>query len=168
MAKLGAKDDQEDNSVTSTKMKSIKSLFRTPQQNDSYHQLSRAEQVVIFRLRTGHNRLNQHLHRKLRVVPSPMCPCGEAEQDTAHILQDCWGLQLLREETWPRPTTLEEKFYGLVGELQKTTIFILRTGLKDTGYRIVYWPSFTIKLGNCPSDSLYIQRIKQFHHDYKP
>ena len=131
MAKLGAKDDQEDNPVSSTEMKSIiKSLFRTPQQHDSYHQLARAEQVVIFRLRTGHNRLNQHLHRKLRVVPSPMCSCGEAEQDTAHILQDCGDLRLLREETWPRPTPLEEKLHGPVGELQRTATFILKTCLQ--------------------------------------
>ena len=40
--------------------------------------------------------------------------------------------------------------------------------IQDTGYRIVYWPSFTLKLGICPSDSSYIQHIKQLHHDYKP
>ena len=68
----------------------IKSLYKTPQPHDSYHQLTRAEQVTIFRLRTGHNRLNKHLHRKLHVVPSPICPCacGEVEQDTVHVLQE--------------------------------------------------------------------------------
>ena len=33
----------------------------------------------------GHNRFNKHLNKKMRAVPSPMCPCGDAEQDTAHV-----------------------------------------------------------------------------------
>ena len=31
---------------------------------DPYYQLTRREQVTIFRLRTGQNRLKQHLHHK--------------------------------------------------------------------------------------------------------
>jgi hypothetical protein len=41
----------------------IKSLFKTPQQQYSYNQLTRSGHNNIFRLRTGHNRLNQHLNR---------------------------------------------------------------------------------------------------------
>ena len=97
MAKMGAREQQENNPVSLMEMKTIiKSLFRSPPKPDPYHQLSRQAQVVIFRLRTGHNRLNKHLHRKLKIAPSPMYPCGEEEQDTAHILQDCRTLQMLR------------------------------------------------------------------------
>ncbi|CAG2257387.1 unnamed protein product [Mytilus edulis] len=87
LAKYGAEQQQEENPVCFTEMKTIiKSLFNTPQQQDSYHQLTRSEQTTIFRLRTGHNRPNQRLHKVMKVVPSPMCPCGEAGQDTAHLL----------------------------------------------------------------------------------
>ena len=51
---------------------------------DSYHQLTRSDQTTIFRLRTGHNRLNQHLNRVMKIISSPMCSCGEAEQDTSN------------------------------------------------------------------------------------
>ena len=36
----------------------IKSLYTKPIQKGDYHQLQRKEQVIIFRLRTGHERLN--------------------------------------------------------------------------------------------------------------
>ncbi|CAC5373543.1 unnamed protein product [Mytilus coruscus] len=98
LAKHGAEQQQEENRVCYTEMKSIiKYLFNTPQQEDSYHQLTRSEQTTIFRLRTGHNRLNQHLYKVMKVVPSPMCPCGEAEQNTAHLLQSCNIHQALRD-----------------------------------------------------------------------
>ncbi|KAK7101730.1 hypothetical protein V1264_020067 [Littorina saxatilis] len=136
MAKQGAEDEQEENPVSSREMKTIiKSLLKPPPPpppptHDSYHQLSRPEQVVIFRLRTGHNRMQQYLHKKLRAVPSPMCPCGDAEQDAAHILQDCRNLQPLRREIWTRPVPLHEKLHGPVEALHKTTSFITRAGLQ--------------------------------------
>jgi ribonuclease HI len=131
MAKQGAEKEQENRPVTLQEMKTIiKSLYKTSQPEDSYHHLSRQEQVTIFRLRTGHNRLNQHLARKLHVVPSPMCTCGEAEQDAAHILQDCRTLRTLREQTWPRPTPLREKLYGPLESLQKTTTFLSKADLQ--------------------------------------
>ena len=130
LAKLGAAQDQKDNAVSLAELNNIiKALFRTPAQKDSFHLLTRPEQVTIFRLRTGHNRMNKHLHSKLRVVPSPMCPCGEAEQDTHHILQDCGNFRQLRRQVWPEPTSIKEKLYGPVASLQATTAFIARTGL---------------------------------------
>ena len=33
---------------------------------DAYHLLDRPGQVVLARLRSGHNRLNAHMHRKLK------------------------------------------------------------------------------------------------------
>jgi ribonuclease HI len=131
MAKLGAEDEQEENSISLTEMKTIiKSLYRTHQQNDGYHHMSRPQQVTIFRLRTGHNRLMHHMHQKLHLVPSPMCSCGDAEQTTEHILQDCRNLQSLRDETWPEPKSIHEKLYGPVEELKRTTTFITRAALQ--------------------------------------
>ena len=131
MAKRAGQEEQENNPVLPSEMKTIiKSLDRMPQQYDSYHLLSRSQQVVIFRLRTGHNRLNQHLFKKMRIAPSPMCPCGEAEQDAAHILQECGSHHLLREEMWPTQEPLYNKLYGPVDALQRTAEFISRTGLQ--------------------------------------
>jgi hypothetical protein len=59
-----------------------------------------------------------------------MCYCGEAEQDTADILQTCKNHQALREERWSLPTTLQEKLYGLVDALQKTTRFVAKTEIQ--------------------------------------
>lgn len=130
LAKQGAEEEQEVNAVSLAELNTVtKALFRAPAQKDSLHLLTRSEQVIIFRLRTGHNRLNKHLYTKLKVVPSPMCPCGEAEQDSLHILQECGNFRRLRSEIWPEPRPLEEKLYGSVASLQKTTTFLDLTGL---------------------------------------
>ena len=76
--------------------------------------------MIIFRLRTGHNKLNKHLHTKLKAVPFPMCSCGQSEQDTTHILQECRVLEALRKEVWPEPVSLEQKLHGCEDDLHKT------------------------------------------------
>ena len=130
LAKLGAAQEQNDNAVSLAELNNIiKALFRTPAQKDSLHLLTRPEQVTIFRLRTGHNRLNKHLHTKLRVVPSPMRPCGEAEQDMHHILQDCRSFRQLRRQVWPEPTSIEEK--------------LRRSGGVSAGYRSFHCPDWS-------------------------
>ena len=106
-----------------------KSLFKVSQPREIYNQLDRRDQVIIFRLRTGHNRLNKHLHR-LNIVRSPKCPCGEDDQTAKHILQDCRNLQTLRENTWPTTESLQDKLYGPVDMLQKTTQFITASGVQ--------------------------------------
>ena len=37
-------------------------------QSDSLHKLNRHEQVILFRLRTGHNRLNAYMYNKFKVA----------------------------------------------------------------------------------------------------
>ena len=66
----------------------------------------------------------------MKAVPSPLCPCGEEEQDTAHVLQDCRNLQALREKLWPEPTPLKQKLHGCMEDLQKTAQFIVMYGLQ--------------------------------------
>ena len=53
-------------------------------EEDSIHQLDRAAQVAIFRMRTGHCQLLSHLHRQ-KISHSDECPCGP----TNYILQSC-------------------------------------------------------------------------------
>ena len=65
-------------------------MFRAKKIQDDYHALDRAGHVTLIRLRTGqNNRLNSHMHRKMNLVPSPLCTCGTEDQTTEHILQRC-------------------------------------------------------------------------------
>ena len=48
-------------------------------QEDPLHRLSREEQTIIFRLRTGHCCLKSHL-RRIGVAESALCDCGEGNQ----------------------------------------------------------------------------------------
>ena len=130
LAKAGAERDQSDNAMSLTEMKTIiKSLHKAPSPHDSYHVLTRQQQVIIFRLRTGHNRLNKHMYSRFHLSPSPLCPCKEAEQTAEHILQDCKNLGELRREIWPAPTASQEKLYGSVEVLQRTVSYITRSYL---------------------------------------
>jgi hypothetical protein len=52
LAKQRAEKPQTNNSVNLPEMNTmIKSIYRTPCSTDNYHQLSRQEQVIVFRLR---------------------------------------------------------------------------------------------------------------------
>ena len=83
----------------------------------------------IWNLRSGHNRLNAHMHRKLKIVPSPTCPCGEEDQTTEHVLQICNRHQPERFAQWLSATPLHQKLYGGLEDLKKTTNFITAAGL---------------------------------------
>ena len=115
---------------TYSEMKTItKSLFKVSQPRESCNKLDRPDQVIIFRLRTGHNRQNKHLHM-LNIIRSWRCPCGKDDQTAKHILQDCRNLQTLRENTWSTTESLQEKLYGPMDMLQKTTHFITASGVQ--------------------------------------
>ena len=88
--------------------------------------LSRKQQVILMRLRTGHNRLNSHMHRKLKLASSPTCPCGPEDQTTEMVLQRCPLHKVIREDVWPVSTSLTTKLYGGKQDLEKTTSFISR------------------------------------------
>ena len=79
---------------------------------DAHHRLNREGQTIIFRLRSGHNRLNKHMHTKFKIGTSPNCPCRNIAQTAEHILQDCPLHAELRQQTWPKPSTLDDKLNG--------------------------------------------------------
>ena len=59
LAKEGAREEQHANNVSFSKKKTlIRALTMPRSQRDDYHLLSRKQQVILVRLRTGHNRLN--------------------------------------------------------------------------------------------------------------
>ena len=83
LAKKGAAMKQHDNPITLAKRKTIiKHCFKTRKIPDNYHKLDRAGQVIIMRLRTGHNKLNAHMHKTMKFVQSPLCTC-QTENQTA-------------------------------------------------------------------------------------
>ena len=96
---------------------------------DPYYKLSRREQVILFRLRTGHNRLRYHLHKKFKIGETDRCPCGSGVQTADHILQECRLYANERKKVWPNPVQRDRKLYGSLEALQSTVAFITETGL---------------------------------------
>ena len=130
LAKQGANMEQEKLPITLKQKKTImKDRFRAKKIPDDYHTLDRAGQVTILHLRTGHNRLNSHMHRKMNLVPSPLCTCGTEDQTTEHILQRCPTYQHLRQQIWSDGISLHQKLYGKKEELESTVGFNQQAGL---------------------------------------
>ena len=138
LAKEGSTKEQVDRSTTLRETKTVikakqhsKWLQQHPQHNkkDPYHLLSRQEQVTIFRLRTGHNRMKNHLYHKLRIGETALCPCSAAYQTTEHLLQDCTLHTDLRSKCWRETTPLATKLYGGLEDLRRTAAFVERTGV---------------------------------------
>ena len=130
LAKDGAKGRQPEKSLSFREKKTlVKAAFCRTTSKDPYHLLSRLQQVVIFRLRTGHCRLKAHLFRKMKLAPSPICPCGLEEQTPEHILQICPLFQEQREQVWPTTAPLRTKLYGCQRDMEDTTTFVSLTGL---------------------------------------
>ena len=107
LSKMGSKLEQSAQPMFYSKAKTIlRNNFRTEWQQrldigteeDSIHQLDRAAQVTIFRLRTGHCQLLSHLHR-LKISHSDECPCGTGPQTPNYILQSCPTFDDLRCQT---------------------------------------------------------------------
>ena len=136
LSKTGSKMFQENNTINYQESKTIiKSTMKEKwkkqnniEREDSIDQLSRHDQVLIFRLRTGHCRLLSHLCR-LKISHTDECPCNTGTQTPEHVLQFCPNYNLQREETWQGEVGLQEKLYGTAADLQRTTAFIKSTGL---------------------------------------
>ena len=98
-------------------------------QSDSLHKLNRTEEVILFRLRTGHNRLNAHMYNKFKVGESEMCPCNADIMTAEYLLQHRPLHDAMRRDTWPEPTLLRDKLHGNLGELRRTAAFVRATGI---------------------------------------
>ena len=97
---------------------------------DAIYSLQRAEQVTIFRLRSGHNCLRHHLYKHLKIGDTAQCSCGAERQDAHHILQECHLLSAQRTATWQGYVPLWAKLYGSPNDLRKTAEFITMAGIK--------------------------------------
>ena len=67
-------------------------------QSDSLQKPNRPEQVILFTLRTGHNRLNAHMYNKFRVGECEICPCNADIMTAEHLLQHCRLHDALKRE----------------------------------------------------------------------
>ena len=129
-AKRGADMEQPETRVTFREVKTtIKSLHRPKSEKRGYQGLTRQEQVKIFRLRTGHNRLNHHMFGRFKIGESTRCPCEESSQTAEHILQHCPNHTNLRRQTWPSNMDFADKIYGSADVLRITAKFITETCL---------------------------------------
>ena len=97
--------------------------------SDSLHKLNKPEQVILFRLRAGHNRPNARMYNKFKVGESEMCPCNADIMTAEHLLQHCRLHDAMRREMWPEPTLLRDKLYGNLEELRRTAAFVRATGI---------------------------------------
>ena len=102
---------------------------------DALHQLTRHQQTIIFRLRTGHCRLNSHLKR-IGVKTSAQCPCGEADQTPEHYLQSCSLHQQARQQIWSTCVSLKTKLWGSAEDLLLTSRYAALAGESQRNHHI--------------------------------
>ena len=137
LAKHGSSLKQQHNKISYREAKTLikrevnccSKELRDHNPNDAIYHLQRHQQVVIFRLRTGHCRLRSHLHR-LGLSHTPNCPCETGPHTPEHVLQDCPLHQDLRKQLWPDGATLAGKLWGTKDDLLQTTHFISSAGLE--------------------------------------
>ncbi|BFZ15086.1 hypothetical protein BsWGS_18125 [Bradybaena similaris] len=130
LAKKKSECEQIENEVTYfEKKRTIQTVRKEqPSPEDEYHTLDRKERFIIFRLRTGHYRLNKHMYR-LHLIASPLCACGHDEQTAEHDLQVCPLYDHQRRTFWPSGLALHSKIYGTRMELLTKIGFIASTCL---------------------------------------
>ena len=134
LAKNGGRQNQADSSLHPEEIKTIlkrseSERWKNNPKSDAFFKLPRHFQNIIFRLRTGHNRLKQHMFRKLQIGASEMCPCETAPENAEHVLQTCPLYHSNRSALWPQETTYNDKLYGGLEQLTTTAQFITSIGL---------------------------------------
>ena len=137
LSKQGSKQTQTEHPVSYAEAKTLlKNCFYkswkesrgVTTERDGLNNLTRKQQVTIFRLRTGHCRLLSHLY-KLKISHTDECQCGTAPQTPEHLLQNCPLFGELRQATWPEGLEFKEKLWGPAETLRLTADFIARTQL---------------------------------------
>ena len=89
-------------------------------EKDDDQVLSQEDHDVRLRLRSGHNRLNNHMATRMRLVPSPLCPRGLKYQTVDRILHIRSSFNRLRNTDRPAKTPLETKLYRPRQELERS------------------------------------------------
>jgi len=97
--------------------------MNAPKPKDPINNLARKEQSLIFRLRTGHVPLNNHLHRIKKNHPA-QCPlCGSPKETVEHHLLHCENLKDLRRDLLADQLSIRYCLYGDPEQLRATCTY---------------------------------------------
>jgi hypothetical protein len=64
------------------------------------------------------------------IINGPHPYLCQSEKNTEHLFQTIKLHQAQREKIWNKPTSIAEKLYGPVEDLQKTARFVEETGIQ--------------------------------------
>ena len=154
LAKEGAQKEQMDTDVTQETVKQIlrnnskeewirrwiegstgRCVFNEmtkPNSKDPINKMNRADQSLIFQLRTGHSRLNSHINRINPMIPPNCRNCDAPYETTQHVLLECTGSRALRKELLPPMPTIQNTLYSSINQLESTCKFVrLALALKE-------------------------------------
>ena len=106
-----------------------KERLHIERETDALATMTREQQVLMFRLRTGHCGLLAHLFRIGR-SHTDQCPCGTGVQDVNHLLQTCPTYKDLRQAYWAEEVDLLIKLWGPPEALLTTTGYAAATKLQ--------------------------------------
>ena len=94
-----------------------------PTKTDNINDLTRHQQVSIFRLRTQHTTLNHHLS-KITSDTNPACPlCKHPSETVTHHLFECQTLEDLRRDLLPPRPDIHNTLYTNKHQLIRTHTF---------------------------------------------
>ena len=115
--KNNSKEEWDKRWITGTTGRSVFSEMTKPNSKDPINQLNRADQSLIFQLRTGHSKLNSHINRINPMNPPNCRNCEAPYETTHHVLLECTGMRALQKELLPTLPTIQLLFYS-VSKLQ--------------------------------------------------
>ena len=110
--------------ATGTTGRCVYDEMTKPNKYDEINKLSRADQRIIFQLRTGHGVLNAHLNR-INPTHPPLCRnCIYPYETPKHVLLECPKLADVRRELLPTLPTIHNTLYTDKHQLINTCKFL--------------------------------------------
>ena len=73
--------------------------------------------------------MSAHLKR-IGILDTSLCECGQADQTTDHVLQSCPKYTEIRQLPWAPGADLATRLWGLAEDLYRAAGFVASTGLK--------------------------------------
>ena len=120
MIKSNLREEWMNSWTTGTTGRPMHAHMNKPKHKDPIKKLKREEQTIIFRLRTRHIPLNNHLKR-INVSNTAACPlCGYGDETVEHHLFDCVALKELRKRFLPPNANIHRCLYDTSEQMRKT------------------------------------------------
>ena len=95
-----------------------------PNKKDTINSLNRADQSLIFQLRTGHAAVNAHINRINPMHPPNCRNCEYPYETVQHILLECPGVDGLRRVYLPTLPSIQNTLYTNRLQLVSTCTFV--------------------------------------------